>query len=114
MKFRKDFVTNSSSSSFIIATNDNVTEEEIENFIKINSKQISSVKKSNYLESSIKDIKENLKTYIRRNNKSCNMKLNNWNVSVQEVTNESDNDLDIIFYELEFKNTENIKFGGFC
>jgi hypothetical protein len=112
MKTRSSFVTNSSSSSFVIAFKDNTSEDDIKNILNSQQEIIKNTLSwcDNFdLEEVIEDAAD---TLIRI--KNSGIKLDNWVVGAAEFS--SDGDMyECALYELGEINTEKIKIKeGYC
>lgn len=121
MKIRLDFVTNSSSSSFVLAIKKDVTKEKIKNILLENKNIL-----KNFIENEVEYIK-----YIKEINKTSNMKekinklaellsdgimdiptiitIDNWNIGTGICSNEDDL-LSMYMYSYGIPENEYIKF----
>lgn len=129
MKIRRGFVTNSSSSSFIIARKGNVDKmrlgyellsqtalnDLVNDFMK-DTDSIEYFELSQKVKNLIKNkdfdgvkkqlVKEFVDELVQ---KSPDMKLDNWEISIGEASNETDNLLDFFIYELCSIDLEDFK-----
>ena len=129
MKIRRGFVTNSSSSSFIIARKGNVDKmrlgyellsqtalnDLVNDFMK-DTDSIEYFELSQKVKNLIKNkdfdgvkkqlVKEFVDELVQ---KSPDMKLDNWEISIGETSNETDNLLDFFIYELCSIDLEDFK-----
>lgn len=129
MKIRRGFVTNSSSSSFIIARKGNVDKmrlgyellnqtalNDIVNDFMKDTDSIEYFELSQKVKNLIKNkdfdgvkkqlVKEFVDELVQ---KSPDMKLDNWEISIGEASNETDNLLDFFIYELCSIDLEDFK-----
>lgn len=117
-KYRLDYVTNSSSSSFIIAKNNKCTEEEIKELLYSMEEQISNVigrycwdykyddDDDNVSEKTINEFIDEMTSHLYCKG---DLILGEWSVSAREYNNESD-EYNGFMYEYGHKlNTENLK-----
>ena len=103
MKIRKDFVTNSSSSSFVIATRDNIIQQDYRDFLIINDKEIRKCAKE--LEIDPEEIEDDLYDFISMEK---SLHLDGWDVSGTRISNEG-SPAEVFLYDYEVKNTDKIK-----
>ena len=129
MKIRRGFVTNSSSSSFIIARKGNVDKmrlgyellnqtalNDIVNDFMKDTDSIEYFELSQKVKNLIKNkdfdgvkkqlVKEFVDELVQR---SSDMKLDDWDISIGEASNETDNILDFFIYELCSIDLEDFK-----
>lgn len=129
MKIRRGFVTNSSSSSFIIARKGNVDKmrlgyellnqtalNDIVNDFMKDTNSIEYFELSQKVKNLIKNkdfdgvkkqlVKEFVDELVQR---SPDMKLDDWDISIGEASNETDNLLDFFIYELCSIDLEDFK-----
>lgn len=129
MKIRRGFVTNSSSSSFIIARKGNVDKmrlgyellnqtalNDIVNDFMKDTDSIEYFELSQKVKNLIKNkdfdgvkkqlVKEFVDELVQR---SSDMKLDDWDISIGEASNETDNLLDFFIYELCSIDLEDFK-----
>lgn len=111
MKVRSDFVTNSSSSSYIIAKHKDIRQQDIEKFIDDNIKQFASIVEQNnewYKENTTLD--EAKKEVVDRiMSMDSDMEIDNWKISGGEASNESGNIIDMFLYETGFYENKHFK-----
>ena len=129
MKIRRGFVTNSSSSSFIIARKGNVDKMrlgyELLSQTALNDLVNDFMKDTNSIE--YFELSQKVKNLIKNKDfdgvkkqlvkefvdelvqKSPDMKLDNWEISIGEASNETDNLLDFFIYELCSIDLEDFK-----
>ena len=112
MKIRHDYVTNSSSSSFIIAIHKDCTTQEVRDNVGTCRKEIESLlymfdraHDDSAVEQFIEEVVEELMYHYSE------MELGDWKVSAEEYSNE-DEDVGVFIYDNAWKlGTEHFKVG---
>lgn len=115
MKIRSDFVTNSSSSSYVIAVKKDITEEQIEEIVERNMDDIAYLAKCHDI--AICDIKQSLREFIRTIASYPDLDLESWGVCHGEASNSyyEDNLTSLFIYDCGLTTNENIRIssGGY-
>ena len=112
MKVRKDFVTNSSSSSFIIAIHKDCTEQEVRdnvNECREDAKYLLDMLDMEHDDSSVERFIEEIVDELMHHYDT--MELGDWQVSAEEYSNE-DSEVGAFIYDYAWKlGTEHFKVG---
>lgn len=116
MKIRRGFVTNSSSSSFVIAIRDDATKLSICNelFELVNVEDVKEWVSQEWVEAkSVEEIMDEVAEELY-NCHMCGMKFNGWHIVSREYNNE-DNDVGMFMYDnmdVSGQETEHMKIEG--
>lgn len=113
MKIRTDYVTNSSSSSFIVAKHNDLTAEELKKIIEDNDGVIKIIlKEYNQYASkkvSLKNAKEEILSELIHIGSS--MKIGDWELACGEANGEDGGIFDLFMYNISNIDTEHFKIG---
>lgn len=111
MKIRQSFVTNSSSSSFVIAVRKGITEADLKKELTKHKKEIKSIlddwnPDELSVTSAIQQVAEELHCQSR-----YGLELDDWNVAATEYSSENGG-IDYVIYSMPYINSENLKLTG--
>ena len=116
MKVRSGFVSNSSSSSFIIAIDSRVGSVEIDKFVEHCFEYITRfVAEGGYVEARAEEVAEEFKRELENEivwvlNSGTGLALKNWIIFAQEYSNEDDSFSSFMYECAELLNTDLFKF----